>query len=168
MSLSYTCLFAGQSADLHLLLNYLIDEHLDEVPEDIAGDNVFCFFENNGSFSLYYVDDEDIDSKALLIIYPSLSRSPETYTLAFGDFKVQSSWFIHFDKRNISKADEALTRVLRGVLKQYEGDFVNLFNGGYIKLYRTGGHVYLNQRSSIGQEPLRSLLNLPEYTLIDL
>lgn len=163
MSLIYDCLFVGPAPDLHQLLDQLIDEYLDEVPEDIAGDNVFCFFENNGTFSLYYVDDEDADSKAVLLIYPS--GRAETYTLAFGDFEVQSSWHISFNKLNIARANEALARLLRGVLKEYEGDFVSLFNGEQVILYRTGGRVYLNASSDIAQEPLITLLGLEEYQL---
>lgn len=164
MSLIYNCLFTDPSPDLYQLLDQLVDEQLDEVPETIAGDNVFCFFENNGAFSLYHVDDEDADSKPILLIYPHTKTV--TYNLAFGDFKAESSWYIDTNNsRDMARADEALARLLRGVLRQYEGDVVTLFNGEQVILYRTAGRVYLNQGSDIAHEPLVSLLGLPEYAL---
>ena len=164
MSLTYDCLFAGPSPDLHVLLDQLVDEHLDETPENTAGDDVFCFFENNGSFSLYYVDDDDVDSKPMLLIYPS--TRPQTYTLAFGEFHVASNWYIDTNHtRNMAKADEALARLLRLVLKQYAGDFACLFNGEQVMLHRAAGRVYLNSESDISEEPSLSLLQLPDYEL---
>jgi hypothetical protein len=169
MSLFYNCLFAGPAPDLHQLLNQLVDEQQNEASEAIEQDTSFCFFENNGAFSLYYIDDEyidneDADSKAMLLIYPHIKE--EMYTLAFGDFKVESSWYIDTNhSQNMAIADEAFARLLRGVLKQYKGDFVTLFNGEQVILYRTGGRIYLSQGSDIAQEPLLSLLDLQAYEL---
>lgn len=166
MSLMYNCWFAGPSPDLHQLLDQLVDEHLEEVP----GEKYFYFHETNGTFYLYYSgddgydEDEDKDEdESLLFIYPSSGSGK--YTVSFGDFEMKSSWFLEFNKRKMLKADEAFARLLRGALKQYAGDFVSLFNGEQVILYRTGGHVYLNASSNIAQEPMVSLLGLQEYEL---
>jgi hypothetical protein len=170
MSLIYNCLFAGPAPDLHQLLNQLVDEQQNEVSDTTAEDTSFCFFENNGAFSLYYIDDEyidneDADSKAMLLIYPSTKT--QTYTLAFGNFRAESSWYIDTNhSQNMILADEAFTRLLRGVLKQYEGDFVTLFNGEQVILHRRDGRVYLKQDSDIAHEPMVSLLGLQAYKIV--
>ena len=167
MSLTYKFLFAGPSPDLHPLLDQLVDEHLEETPDPITEDNYFYFYESDGNFHLYYNEDNELDAehrKPMLLIYPH--TRPRTYTLAFGEFNVVSDWYIDTNNtRNMAKADEALARLLRGVLTHYEGDFVCLFNGERVILYRTGGRVYLNESSDIAQEPMVSLLGLKGYEL---
>ena len=167
MSLIYDCLFAGPSPDLHLLLDQLVDEHLEEAPEAVSEKKYFYFYELDGNFHLYYNEDDELKpeyTKPLLLIYPS--TRPHTYTLAFGEFHVVSNWYIDTNNtRNMAMADEALARLLRVVLRQYAGDFVYLFNGERVMLYRAAGRVYLNSESDLSQEPALSLLQLPGYEL---
>lgn len=167
MSLTYNCLFTGPAPDLHQLLDQLVDEHLEEALDPITEDDYFYFYESDKTFYLYYNEDNEHDRpdnrKSLLSIYPS--NKSKIYNLSFGNFKVNSSWFIGFNKFNIARANEALARLLRNVLNEYEGDFVSLFNGEQIILYREAGRVYLNQGSDIAQEPMVSLLGLKEYEL---
>lgn len=168
MSLTYNCLFAGPSPDLHRILDQLVDEHLDEILDPLTDDSYFYFYESNGNFYLYYNDESGSDkpeeSKPILFIYPYTKT--EIYELALGKFKAESSWYIDTNNsRGMAIADQALARLLHSVLKQYVGDLVSLFNGEQVILYRTGEHVYLNEYSDIAQEPMISLLDLKEYEL---
>jgi hypothetical protein len=170
MSLTYNCLFAGPSPDLHRILDQLVDEHLDEILDPLTDDSYFYFYEDDGNFYLYYNDESEPDkpeeSKPVLLIYPH--SKAVIYELAFGDFKAENNWYIDTNNsRSMATANEALARLLRSTLKQYAGDLVSLFNGEQVILYRTGEHVYLNEYSDIAQEPMISLLDLKEYELRD-
>lgn len=165
MSLFYKCIFDGPSPDLHLLLDQLVDEHLEEAPEAVADVKYFYFYEIENNFYLTYnEDDDDADIKPVLLIYPH--TGPHIFTLAFGEFEAVSDWFIDTNNtQGMAKADEALARLLRGVLTHYEGDFVCLFNSEKVMLYRTGGRVYLDESSDIAHEPMLTLLDLKAYEL---
>lgn len=170
MSLTYNCLFAGPSPDLHRILDQLVDEHLDEILDPLTDDSYFYFYEDDGNFYLYYNDESEPDkpeeTKPVLLIYPH--SKAVIYELALGEFKVESSWYIDTNNsRGMATANEALARLLRSALKQYVGDLVSLFNGEQVILYRTGEHVHLNEYSDIAQEPMISLLDLKEYELRD-
>ena len=151
MALTYSCLFPNAAPNLEKVVEYVLANTpwlVDEVEQEEKA--IHLLFQN----------------ELILSITPIFSSGSRE--LVTGCYAYDTYWSIRYGKLSTSEADEAYVIILSYLVENYNDNFLSLFNGEQIILYKESGHVYLNKLCGLwNSQELLSFFGAADYEFAD-